>query len=60
MNQSIFADGKEGYVAVKGGTLAGMDGDVVTKKATHIWTKRALIPIPEGVEQWEGEPPPRQ
>ena len=25
-------------------------------KAVHIWTKRAIVPIPEGSEQHEEEP----
>lgn len=24
--------------------------------AVHIWCKRAIVPIPEGAERWEGEP----
>ncbi len=44
------------YVAVKGGCLEGLDGDLV-QSATHIWTKRALVPIPEGVESFPEEPP---
>lgn len=35
---------------VDGLTKEIMDG------AVHIYTKRALVPIPEGVEQHEGEP----
>jgi hypothetical protein len=66
MNQSIFppeegkAESKGGYVSVKAGTLEGIESDVITKKATHIWTKRALVAIPEGVESFEEEPPPGQ
>ena len=50
-------DEKGGYVSVKGGVLEGLDGDVLTT-ATHIWTKSAVVPIPEGMERFEGEPPP--
>ena len=59
MNQRIVPGDEEGgFVAVKGGCLEGIDGDVWTH-ATHIWTKSALVDIPEGVERWEGEPPAR-
>nr|CDP22720.1 Putative protein of unknown function [Podospora anserina S mat+] len=33
-------------VSVKGGCLEGLDW----KSAIHIWTKSAMVPIPEGVE----------
>jgi len=59
MNLSVVpGDEKGGFVAVKGGCLEGIDGDIWTS-ATHIWTKSALVGIPEGVERFEGEPPPR-
>lgn len=35
-------------VSVKGGCLEGLDWD----KAIHIWTKSAMIPIPEGAESY--------
>ncbi|KAL6249317.1 hypothetical protein RBB50_003170 [Rhinocladiella similis] len=44
------------FVAVKGGCLEEVDRDCLAS-ATHIWTKRALMPIPEGVESWPEEPP---
>ncbi|EXJ55951.1 hypothetical protein A1O7_08882 [Cladophialophora yegresii CBS 114405] len=60
MNLSVVpGNGAGGWVAVKGGCLEGIRGDVWTS-ATHIWTKSALVGIPEGVEQYEGDPPPRQ
>jgi hypothetical protein len=37
---------------VKGGCIEGLDW----KGAVHIWTKRAVIKVPDGVEAWEGEP----
>lgn len=40
-------------VSVKGGLVKGLDWT----KAVHIWTKRAVVPIPEGAKQFEGEPP---
>ena len=39
-------------VNIKGGCLEGLDW----KSAKHIWCKRAVVNIPEGVERWEGEP----
>ncbi|KAH0848617.1 hypothetical protein FOPE_02688 [Fonsecaea pedrosoi] len=58
MNVSVAPTGSSGYVAVKGGCLEGIDGDIFTG-ATHIWTKSALVPIPEGAESYPEEPPPR-
>lgn len=37
---------------MKGGCLEGLDW----KTAIHIWTKSAMVPIPEGSESYEGEP----
>lgn len=39
-------------VSVKGGCLDGLDW----KTAIHIWTKSAMVPIPEGSETHEEEP----
>ena len=39
-------------VNVKGGCIEGLDW----KGAIHIWTKRAVVEIPEGAETWPGEP----
>lgn len=38
-------------VSVKGGCLEGLDWS----RAIHIWTKSAMIPIPEGAESYSGE-----
>jgi hypothetical protein len=39
-------------VSIKGGCIEGLDWtDVV-----HIWTKEAVVPIPEGVKKFEEEP----
>jgi hypothetical protein len=46
-------DDKRKVVSVKGGCIEGLDW----KNAKHIWTKNALVPIPEGVEKYEEEPP---
>jgi len=37
---------------VKGGCIEGLDWSNVK----HIWCKRAMVPIPEGVERSEEEP----
>jgi hypothetical protein len=39
-------------VSVKSGCIEGIDW----KGAVHIWIKRAVLQVPEGVEAWEGEP----
>ena len=50
----IIHDSGTGRVSVKGGTLKGLNwGDAI-----HIWTSRAVVPIPEGAEQYEKSPPP--
>ncbi|KAJ5648646.1 hypothetical protein N7490_005018 [Penicillium lividum] len=41
---------------VKGGCLEGLDKEMM-KGIVHIWTKHAIVEIPEGVEQWEEAPP---
>lgn len=41
---------------VKGGCLEDLDKEMM-KGAVHIWTRHAVVDIPEGVESWEGEPP---
>jgi hypothetical protein len=38
-------------VSVKGGCIDGLDW----RKAIHIWTKSAMVPIPEGSESYEQE-----
>ncbi|KAI0521555.1 glutathione-dependent formaldehyde-activating [Xylaria bambusicola] len=40
-------------VSVKGGCIDGLDWG----SATHIWTKSAMVPIPEGSEAHSTEPP---
>lgn len=42
-------------VSVKGGSLQGLTKEMVAG-AVHIWTKEAVVEIPEGVETFEGEP----
>jgi hypothetical protein len=49
----VLHSAREGNtVSVKGGCIEGLDWN----GAVHIWTKRAVIQIPDGVEAWEGEP----
>ena len=43
--------GKEG-VSIKGGCIDKLDWT----KAVHIWTKEAVMPIPEGAKKFEEEP----
>lgn len=43
------------YVAVKGGCLEALDRELLDS-ATHIWTKRAVVPIPDGVQSFPEEP----
>lgn len=42
-------------VSIRGGSLQGLTKEMVAG-AVHIWTKEAVVEIPEGVEQMEGEP----
>ncbi|KAJ5108357.1 hypothetical protein N7456_005032 [Penicillium angulare] len=41
---------------VKGGCLEGLDKEMM-KSIVHIWTKHAIIDIPEGFEKWDEAPP---
>ncbi|EXJ62005.1 hypothetical protein A1O7_02437 [Cladophialophora yegresii CBS 114405] len=43
-------------LSVKAGCLEGLSKELM-RKAIHIWTKSAVVDIPEGVEQYEEEPP---
>jgi hypothetical protein len=42
-------------VSIRGGSLQGLNKEMIAG-AVHIWTEEAVIEIPEGVEQLEGEP----
>lgn len=42
-------------ISVKSGCLDGITKEMM-REAVHIWTKSAVIDIPEGVEQYEEEP----
>ncbi|KAF2169081.1 hypothetical protein M409DRAFT_21092 [Zasmidium cellare ATCC 36951] len=53
----IDKEGREAAdVAVKAGCLTGL-GREMMRGAVHIWTKSAVVDIPEGVEAYEEEPP---
>ncbi|ROV99301.1 hypothetical protein VSDG_03966 [Cytospora chrysosperma] len=47
----IHTTPNKNVVSVKGGCLEGLDWG----KAIHIWTKSAMIPIPEGAESYSEE-----
>lgn len=49
---SILTDSQgKNVVSVKGGCIEGLDW----KKAIHIWTRSAMVPIPEGSESYSEE-----
>lgn len=49
------ADGVEGpTLNVKGGLVEGLD----TEGAVHIWTRHAVVAVPEGSVRWDESPPP--
>lgn len=53
MHRSRDKDGSErGTVAIKGGCVEGLDW----KGGAHIFTRSAVVPIPEGVKQFEAGP----
>ena len=57
MHQSISRDGTPAAaVSIKSGCLDGVRKEMI-KSAVHIWTKSAIVDIPEGAEAYEGEPP---
>jgi hypothetical protein len=47
---------KQKYISVKGGCLKGLTKELM-KDAVHIWTKRAVVEVPEAAVQYEEEPP---
>ncbi|KAJ5212104.1 uncharacterized protein N7498_003750 [Penicillium cinerascens] len=48
--------GPPATVSVKAGCLEDLNKEMM-REAIHIWTQHAVVDIPEGVEQWEQEPP---
>ncbi|KAI4593562.1 hypothetical protein KJ359_009248 [Pestalotiopsis sp. 9143b] len=49
---SCYSNQGKNVVSVKGGCLDGLDWTT----AIHIWTKSAMVPIPEGSECYSEEP----
>ncbi|RYP67400.1 hypothetical protein DL769_005786 [Monosporascus sp. CRB-8-3] len=47
-----YASLSKNVVSVKGGCLEGLDWG----RAVHIWTKSAMVPIPEGAETHPEDP----
>lgn len=57
MHVHVDYDGKEAEtVSVKAGCLTGLNKEMM-RGAAHIWTKSAVIDIPEGARAYEEEPP---
>ena len=55
----VDGEGKEKVaktLSVKAGCLEGLSKEMM-REAVHIWTKSAVVDVPEGVEQHEEEPP---
>ena len=53
MHRSRDSSGSErGTVAIKGGLVEGLNW----KDAVHIFTRSAVVPIPEGAEKYEAGP----
>lgn len=44
------------HYTIKAGCLEGLTKEMLDR-GIHIWTKRAVTPIPEGAEAFEEEPP---
>jgi hypothetical protein len=57
LHETVHKDGTVGeMVSVKAGCLVGLTKDMM-RDAIHIWTRSAVVDVPEGVEQYEQEPP---
>jgi hypothetical protein len=52
LNAGLEDGGDPQVVSVKGGLLEGLEW----KNAKHIFTRSAVVPIPDGSEQWGAEP----
>ena len=56
VHESVSPEGKpESSISVKSGCLDGITKEMM-RGAVHIWTKSAVMDIPEGVEQHPEEP----
>lgn len=53
-NPRLLNSQGKSVVSVKGGCIDGLDW----KSAIHIWTKSAMVPIPEGADTEEDPPAP--
>lgn len=54
MHRTRDTEGSErGKIVIKGGCIDGLDW----KGGVHIYTRSAVVPIPEDAEQYEGAPP---
>ena len=51
----LIHDRGTGSMSVKAGCLVGLTREMYDD-ATHIWTKRAIVPIPVGRKSYEEEP----
>lgn len=57
MHQAVSSSGEAAeMVAVKAGCLGGISKEMM-REAPHIWTKSAIVDIPEGAEAYEEMPP---
>lgn len=52
----VHGGSEQKYISVKGGSLKGLTREMM-QNAVHIWTKRALMPVPQDAQQFEEEPP---
>lgn len=56
LHEHVSPEGKPANsVSVKAGCLTGLNKEMM-RGAVHIWTKSAVIDVPEGVKQFEEEP----
>lgn len=56
VHRNVDAEGVQApNCAVKGGVLQGLDWEA---GGTHIFTKTAVVPVPDGAVKFEGTPPP--
>lgn len=61
MHEGISADGEPGTkLSIKGGCFGEKlgHGDLNLGTAIHLWTKRAVVPIPDDAQSFEDDGPP--
>lgn len=57
MHKHVLKSGEvKEMVSVKSGCLDGVTKEMM-RGAVHIWTRSAIVDIPEGAEAYEEEPP---